>query len=355
MAGITPARLGVLAAVCILVHLNNPTFLNDHFVLRLGRILYNAAFFFISALPMLVLVVRTEMGTAHWPVRARVVALALAVTVGAASFTAARWGLRMGTPPLIGAPGSYWEYSLGHFFRALVFGALFTAILFYDARERDAQRRMHESRLSRAAIDKQIAEARLRLLQAQIEPHFLFNSLASVKRLYEKEPDRGRCLLRNLGAYLRTAISRSRMREVGLGEELALARSFLGIFQVRMGERLQVRIEAPTDLARALVPPLIVGTLVENAVKHGIGPRARGGSVSLIARRDGATLEISVVDDGVGFRARSGPGVGLANIRARLASLHADAATLELVANTAGGVSATVRLPYRVALEAALP
>jgi hypothetical protein len=349
MRGITPARLGLVALVCILFHTNNPAFLYNDFLLRVGRTLHNAGIYLISALPLFVLVVRTEIATARSTTPVRVTALALAVLAGAAAFPAVRWGLRIGTLPHIGAPGSVWEYAMGHFFKALFIGGLFTAVLFFEAREREAQRRLHQTRISRVEIDKQMAEARLQLLQAQIEPHFLFNSLASVKRLYESEPDRGRSLLQNLGTYLRTAISRARLREVRLDEEIALALSFLAIFQVRMGSRLRVKVEMPGEVERALIPPLMIGTLVENAIKHGIGPRASGGIVTLTARRDAEFVEVAVADDGVGFRARSGRGVGLANIRSRLETSFAGAGSLELAANPTGGVTATIRLPWKAA------
>jgi LytS/YehU family sensor histidine kinase len=186
-------------------------------------------------------------------------------------------------------------------------------------------------------------------LRAQIEPHFLFNSLASVKRLYERDRTQGRALLANLAAYLRLASRSSQRREIPLGDEVALARSFLGIFQVRMGARLQVNIDVPREHDAALVPPLTVGTLVENAIKHGLAPRASGGTLSLRARREGDQLVVGVGDDGVGFRAYSGPGVGLANTRARLETLFGAAGSLDLAANPGGGVTATMRLPYRVA------
>jgi sensor histidine kinase YesM len=134
---------------------------------------------------------------------------------------------------------------------------------------------------------------------------------------------------------------------VALGDEIALARSFLAIFQVRMGQRLRVRIDVPRDLESALIPPLMLGTLVENAIKHGIGPRADGGTVSLAARHCGASLEMEVGDDGVGFRARAGHGVGLSNTRARLETLFGSAGVLELAGNAAGGVTAMIRIPLR--------
>ena len=353
MRGVTVERLGVLAAVLVFLNANNPSFVDDAFLPRVGRILFLSAQHFVAALPMFVLVVKTEIWTANSTPRQRFAALVLAVVVGSALFAVTRWAIRFGALPQIGQAGSYWEYSMGHFFRAMVLGGLLTSILYFDTRERDAQRRLHQARLDRVEIDRQMSEARLQLLQAQIEPHFLFNSLASVKRLYEKEPGEGRMLIRNLGDYLRVAIPRARVRETPLGEEIALARSFLAIFRVRMGRRLRIRIDAPAELEPALIPPLMVGTLIENAIKHGIGPRASGGTVSISARRDGDFLEVAVKDDGVGFRARSGYGTGLANIRARLATLFAGKGTLDLATNADGGVTATIHLPWRLAAPGA--
>jgi LytS/YehU family sensor histidine kinase len=241
---------------------------------------------------------------------------------------------------------------LAFYIRGLSTGGLLAAILLFAARERDAQRRLHRTRLAQVEIEKQVAESRLRLLQAQIEPHFLFNSLASVKRLYEREPGKGRALLRNMTDYLHLATNGARQKDARLGDEIALARSFLAIFQVRMGGRLRVQVDVPAGLESALVPPLMVGTLVENAIKHGIGPRASGGTLSLSASAREGLLEIGVADDGVGFKARSGFGVGLANIRARLETLFASAGELELATNAEGGITATIRLPHRCAAQA---
>jgi LytS/YehU family sensor histidine kinase len=172
-----------------------------------------------------------------------------------------------------------------------------------------------------------------------------------VKRLYEKDPRKGEILLGNLGDYLRVAISRAGLCEARIGEEIALARSFLAIFQVRMGARLRVHVDVPAELQSALIPALMIGTLVENAIKHGIGPRASGGKVSIVVRHEGESLRVAIADDGVGFRARYGHGVGLANIRARLETLFADSGGLDLVANTRSGITATLRLPYRTAAQ----
>ena len=355
MRGITPARLGLIFLLCMAQMLGNPYFTELPLHLAARGMLRGAATQFLAALPMLVLVVRTEMATAHLAASRRIAFLALAVLAGALLFPLINWGLRFGALSRdIGTTAGFWQIPVSHFFRAVIFGSLLTSILYFAARERASERLLQQTRLARVEIDKRMAEARLQLLQAQIEPHFLFNSLASVKLLYEKDSEKGRFLLRNLGDYLRVAISRARLRDASLGEEVALARSFLAIFEVRMGARLRVRIDLPAELASALVPPLMLGTLVENAIKHGIGPRASGGTVSLTARRDGSSLEVEVADDGVGFRARSGHGVGLANIRARLEALFASAGSLELARGRAGGVTATMRLPLRAdALPAA--
>ncbi len=348
MRGITVGRLSLVALVLLVVGVANSSFPDGSFLVYAKQRLYFVGQHFVSYLPMFLLVVKTEIWTANSPTRERITALALAVAAGAVLHAATRWGIRFGALPRLGVAGSYWEYSLGHVFNGLILGGLLTSILYFVARERAAQRRLHQTRLARVEIERNMTEARLQLLQAQIEPHFLFNSLASVKRLYQLHPGEGRMLLHNLSEYLRVAIPSARVRETRLGEEIALARSFLAIFQVRMSRRLSIRIDVPAELESALIPPLMVGTLIENAIKHGIGPRAAGGTVSIVARKDGEFLEVAVRDDGVGFRARFGHGSGLANTRARLATLFAGAGTLDLTTNIEGGVTARIRLPYRL-------
>jgi len=350
MRGITPLRLGVLAAVCVM-HAGRSiwNFDPEHFSGEMWKLLRASGRYFLFSLPLFVLVVKAEIRTARSTLRVRIAILALAVAVGALVLPVGNTAFRISEATFsLRDPGA-WQFLLAYYFRGLFMGGLLSAILLFAAHGREMDRRLHRARLARVEIDRQMAESRLQLLQAQIEPHFLFNSLASVKRLYESGPGGGRELLRNLGDYLRVASRSGRQREVRLGDEIVLARSFLAIFQVRMGRRLRVRVDLPTDLESALVPPLMVGTLVENAIKHGIAPRASGGTVNLAARGRGEVLEVEVRDDGLGFRARSGNGIGLANIRARLETLYAGAGSLELAANAEGGVTATLRLPHRSA------
>jgi len=297
---------------------------------------------------MFILIIKVESATAKSSSRVRAGALAIAVFAGAMTYAALRTGLRFFHGTVLDS-SVMWEPSVAYFARSVVAGALLTSILYFAGRERDAARQLHRARMSGAEIESQIAESRLELLRAQIEPHFLFNALASVKRLYESDQGKGRVLLDNLAAYLRTATLGPHRREVRLGEEIDLARTYLEIFRVRMGARLFVRIDVPAEHDAALVPPMTVATLVENAIKHGLAPRAGGGKLVVAAHRDGGSLVVAVGDDGVGLRSKSGTGVGLANVRARLETMFGAAARLELAANPSGGVTATLCVPYRLA------
>jgi two-component sensor histidine kinase len=350
LRGITPVRVAVFVAVCSMIAITNssPTYLLGDYSHALWFLWDRFGRALACATPMFILIIKTDGLTAQSSPQLRIGALVLAVVVGAVSYAALRTGVRFlhGT---VANPALLWEASLAYFVRTLLAGGILTAILYFAARERDAARRLHQTRLLRVEIERQLAESKLNLLRAQIEPHFLFNSLASVKRLYAGDKSRGRALLANLAGYLRAATSSFQRREVPLGEEIALVKSFLEIFQVRMGRRLRVRIDVPDEHQAALVPPLAIGTLVENAIKHGIGPRDTGGTVTLAAHREGQVLVVGVADDGVGFRVRSGRGVGLANTRARLDAMFGAAASLDLDSNLAGGVTATLRVPYRVA------
>lgn len=356
LRGLTPARLAVVLVVSLLIALPSPgsriDFQLGEYASGIWKIWDRMGRTFACATPMLILVLWVETRTARSPVRMRMLALASAVLIGSLAYAALRIGLRHlhNSAPLVGQAG---YLAITYFSRAAITGGILTAILFFAARERDAQRLLHRTQLARVDIERQGVEARLQLLQAQIEPHFLFNSLASVKRLYEKEPEKGRDLLHSLRECLRVATARARQQDCSLGEEIALARSFLAIFQVRMGRRLRVHVDIPAPLDDALIPTLMVGTLVENAIKHGIASRASGGTIAISARREDGDLVVDVHDDGVGFRARSGWGVGLANIRARLATLFGDAGELELWSNPAGGMTATIRVPYRTAAPSA--
>jgi signal transduction histidine kinase len=218
--------------------------------------------------------------------------------------------------------------------------------LFFLTREDEQQRQLLcQAECTQQTLAAQMLQARLSALQAQIEPHFLFNTLASVRRLYETTPSRGREMLASLIDYLRAALPSMRSNGSSLARELELLRSFLTILQMRMGERLQFSIDAAAELLDAPVPPMVLPTLVENAVKHGLAPLPEGGRIDITARRVADALQIEVRDTGAGFTAFGGSGVGLANTRSRLAGLYGARASLSLAAGSPCGVIATVRLP----------
>jgi len=218
--------------------------------------------------------------------------------------------------------------------------------LFSSLRQEErARAELADAECCRQTLQAQMVEAKLSALQAQIEPHFLFNTLANVKRLYETAPHQGREMLSSLISYLRAALPSMRQSGSTLGRELELARSFLTILKMRMGERLTFSIEADPALDNAQVPPMVLPTLVENAIKHGLSPLPEGGRIDIAARRDGDALLIDVRDNGAGFSSTGGSGVGLANTRSRLAALYGPRAALSLYAAEPRGVVASVRMP----------
>jgi hypothetical protein len=161
------------------------------------------------------------------------------VLVGALLFPLVNWGLRFGALYLpIRNPAGFWQVLVSHFFRALIFGSLFTSILYLAARERASERLLQQTRLARIEIDKRMAEARLQVAPGADRAALPFQLAREREAPLRKDSEKGRFLLRNLGDYLRVAISRARLRDARLGEEVALARSFLAIFEVRMGPRL---------------------------------------------------------------------------------------------------------------------
>jgi len=197
-----------------------------------------------------------------------------------------------------------------------------------------------------ARMDEQTAEARLQMLEAQIEPHFLFNTLAHVRRLYETDRAAGARMLRNLKAYLAVALPQMRSMDSTLGRELDHAKAYLDIQQIRMGRRLAYAIDVDDALRGARLPPLMLLTLVENAIKHGLSPMPAGGRIDVRARVEADRLRVEVADTGGGFTRSGGVGAGLANIRARLAAQFGGEASLALAVNAPHGVVATLALPY---------
>lgn len=190
----------------------------------------------------------------------------------------------------------------------------------------------HERIRARAAtLERQALDAQLRTLQAQIEPHFLFNTLANVAGLIDAQPADARRMLERLIELLRASLAASRSATVTLAQESALLRAYLEILAIRMGPRLRFEIDIPADLQSQAVPPLLVQPLVENAIKHGLEPTVAGGCVRVAARAADGALCIEVTDNGRGFEATTATtGVGLTNLRERLAALYGERARLTI-------------------------
>lgn len=206
-------------------------------------------------------------------------------------------------------------------------------------------------------LKRQLAEAQLKMMQAQVEPHFLFNTLASVDYLIETDPARASMMQKNLIQYLRAALPQMREGSTTLGKEVALCRAYLEILKVRMDDRLQFAITVPQGLASAQFPPMMMQSLVENAIKHGLEPKAEGGAVTITANVANGNLCVTVADTGLGFGAGSQPGtsVGLANVRERLLALYGARAKLSIEANTLTGTIATIEVPYTYDAAATSP
>jgi len=225
--------------------------------------------------------------------------------------------------------------------------AVLSAVLYARERQARAEAALQAERARVESAERQFNLARLKLLEAQIEPHFLYNTLANVISLVDAQPDRAKYLVDRLIEYLRGAAVSARDDEVTLEREMKIVRAYLDLIRVRMGARLAYDIEVPAELAHSALPPMLLQPLVENAIKHGLEPKIEGGKVTIAARRENHDLVLTVVDDGVGVRnfgARNSTRMGLANVRERLAAMFGDRARLVLV-DAAPGTVATLTLP----------
>jgi len=196
-----------------------------------------------------------------------------------------------------------------------------------------------------AAAERAAMQADLRALQAQIEPHFLFNTLANVTSLIHTKPDDAKHMLEEFIAYLRASLATTREAETTLAKEFQLMQSFLAILQIRMGDRLQIQVDLPQALSNVLMPPMLIQPLVENALKHGLEPKIEGGLISLVAQQREGMVHIIVADTGLGFRDSKSNGIGLKNVRERLEKLYDGKAALSIEDNIPYGTKITIAIP----------
>jgi len=218
--------------------------------------------------------------------------------------------------------------------------------------KRRAERIANEAtqRAETEQLQRTVVEARMEALQAQIEPHFLFNTLASIDQLIQTDPPRASRMQQSLIRYLRSAMPQMREgRRPTLGQQVDLCSAFLEIMAVRMEGRLHWVLNVPEGLKSAVFPSMMLQTLVENAIKHGLEPKPEGGRVEIGAEIVDGQLAVNVIDTGVGFMPKAEAGVGLANVRERLKALYQSRAELIISVPPAGGTCATIKVPYEIA------
>jgi sensor histidine kinase YesM len=230
-------------------------------------------------------------------------------------------------------------------FLGLFFGSIIT--YFFHSRQRmaEAQALFQEERIKRLSLEKEGLESRLRLLQAQVEPHFLFNSLSNILSLLDSDLEKGKEMLSDLIRYLRASLSRTRGTSTTLEQEMELIRAYMNIYKVRMGDRLRYRIEVPEHLKDRPIPPMLVQPLVENAIKHGLEPKIEGGEISILIQEGEDSLRLTVSDTGMGLDEKTAAGIGLSNIRERLQTLFNGRGRLILEENIPSGLKAILEIP----------
>jgi signal transduction histidine kinase len=227
----------------------------------------------------------------------------------------------------------------------LVLAVLGTAVI---ASLMAALERAAAARVEAEAARRLAAETRLKLLESQLEPHMLFNTLANLRALIALDPPRAQAMLDRLIAFLRATLAASQASLHPLQAEFARLDDYLALMAVRMGTRLQVQTALPQDLRDRPVPVLLLQPLVENAIQHGLEPRVEGGRLEVAARAEGGRLELTVRDTGVGLdraRASGGAGFGCRQVRDRLATLYGSAAELSVEPASGGGTLARIRMP----------
>jgi sensor histidine kinase YesM len=228
---------------------------------------------------------------------------------------------------------------------SLVISTIMSAIFFWRERHARAEADLERERLRGERVEREATLANLRALQAQIEPHFLFNTLANVTSLIDPDPAKARRMLESFIRFLRSSLGATRAESTTLADEGELMAAYLDVLQIRMGERLRYEIDIPPELHAFALPPMLLQPVVENAIRHGLEPKIDGGVVKVRARRVDGTVVIEISDSGAGFAATTRGGVGLTNLRDRLRLLYGERAGLVIGESHGGGASVTLTLP----------
>jgi len=228
---------------------------------------------------------------------------------------------------------------------AITFGSVASYFFYSKARLKISEEEIQQEKIKRLSSEKEALKANLRLLQAQIEPHFLFNTLSNILSLIDTNPANSKSMLVDLIRYLRTSLSRTFPDPITLDQEIDMIKAYLNIQKIRMGERLHFKIELPEAVQGHPFPPMLLQPLVENAVKHGLEPKMEGGEIVIKAMEEDAFIRIEIMDTGLGFSSLHGTGVGIGNVKERIQLLYGGKGCLILEENKPTGVRAIIEVP----------
>ena len=232
----------------------------------------------------------------------------------------------------------------GFYFPNLLYALLFGSILSYVF---ISHQKMSDEKIRRLEAEKHAAVTEIKLLQSQMEPHFLFNTLSNILSLIDPDPGKAKKMLESFTTFLRSSLVTARNETISLSQEIDVIKNYLDIFTVRMGARLRYAIDIPDSLRGFKIPPLLIQPLVENAVKHGLEPSVNGGNLLIQGSRDADTVRIIVADSGIGINeTSSGNGIGLDNIKRRLSLLYGERGRLFFQENRPSGVKVVIEIPY---------
>jgi sensor histidine kinase YesM len=228
---------------------------------------------------------------------------------------------------------------------SIVLSVILSMIFFWRERHARAEAELQAEKLRATRIERESVFANLRALQAQIEPHFLFNTLANVASLVDPDPAKAKRMLESFIRFLRASLSATRNESTTLADEGELIAAYLDVLQIRMGARLRYDVDIPADLHSVTLPPMLLQPVVENSIKHGLEPKVEGGTVSVRAHRNGNGVAVEIADTGVGFLPTTRGGMGLTNVRDRLRLIYGERASLAVTEAAQGGAVVTVTIP----------
>ncbi|HEY2628865.1 MAG TPA: sensor histidine kinase [Usitatibacter sp.] len=228
---------------------------------------------------------------------------------------------------------------------SIIISTVLSMVFFLRERHARAEAELQRERARVERVEREAVFANLRALQAQIEPHFLFNTLANVTSLIDPDPAKAKRMLESFIRFLRASLNATRSESTTLADEAELIASYLDVLQIRMGTRLRYEVDVPADLHAVTLPPMLLQPVVENAIRHGLEPKVEGGTVSIRAHRNGAGVAVEIADSGVGFASVTRGGVGLTNLRDRLRLIYGERASLVVADAAQGGAVVTLTLP----------